>query len=504
MIKTTFSSLYKSSFLKSTSALTGAVVALMLVTGGGLTSNQAQAEPVFVEAPQISSFADLIEAVQPTVVSVVVKGRPTAARGQFRDPFRDPFFDMLPDDHPFKRFFDERRRRGGEPRGSERRPLRPLGQGSGFFISEDGYVVTNNHVIKGGSEYTVIMSDGEELKAELIGADQRTDVAVLKVNEKRKFTYVDFADDTKVRIGDWVIAIGNPMGLGGTVTTGVVSARGRDMGASSYNDFIQIDAAINPGNSGGPSFNLNGQVVGINTLIVSPNGGNIGLGFAVPASTAKPVIEQLIQSGKVERGWLGVQIQPVTKDVADSLGLEEAKGAIVAETVADGPAAKAGIKAGDIILSVNDKIIADSRDLARTVAGLPVGEDAHLTIWRDGASLDINVNIAVMSADAANQTEDETESSSSLEDYGLTVTPAEDGNGVVVTDVDPDSDAAEKGIRAGDIIRRVNNVRVNRSTDIVAAIAEATKAGRGAVLMQIETGGQNRFVAIPILTSSSE
>jgi len=480
--------------------LTAALVVAMMVGGVALPPKLLQAQPVFVEAPQISSFADLIDAVKPAVVSIVVRGRSTAARGQFRDPL----FDMLPDDHPLKRFFNERRRRAPDPRGSGRRPLRPMGQGSGFFISEDGYVVTNNHVIRGGSEYTVVLSDGEELQAKLIGADPRTDVAVLKVDATRKFTHVDFADDSKVRIGDWVVAIGNPMGLGGTVTAGVVSARGRDMGASSYNDFIQIDAAINPGNSGGPSFNLNGQVVGINTMIVSPNGGNIGLGFAVPASTAKPVIEQLIKNGKVERGWLGVQIQPVTKDVADSLGLEEAKGAIVADAMEDGPAAKSGIKSGDVILSVNDRPIADSRDLARTIAALPVGEEATLTIWRDGASLDVSVTIAAMSADANAQADNEPATSTSLDAYGLTVTSAEDGNGVVVTDVDPDSDAAEKGIRAGDIIRRVNNGRVTSGADITAAIDEAIKAGRGAVLVQVETGGQTRFVAIAILPTASE
>jgi len=482
------------------STTTSALVALMMVTGVALAPHGVQADPVFVEAPQISSFADLIDAVKPAVVSITVKGRGATMRQQFRDPM----FDMLPDDHPLKRFFNERRRRGVEPRGSERRPLRPMGQGSGFFISEDGYIVTNNHVVQGGSEYNVVMSDGEELQAKLVGTDPRTDVAVLKVDSTVKFTYVDFADDSKVRIGDWVVAIGNPMGLGGTVTAGVVSARGRDMGASSYNDFIQIDAAINPGNSGGPSFNLNGQVVGINTMIVSPNGGNIGLGFAVPASTAKPIIEQLIKSGKVERGWLGVQIQPVTKDVADSLGLEEAKGAIVAEALDDGPAQQAGIKSGDVILSVNDHIVADSRDLARTVAALPVGEEATFTIWRDGASMEISLTIAAMSAEAQAAAETEAETSSSLEDYGLTVTPAEDGNGVVVTDIDPDSDAAGKGVRVGDIIRRVNNVRVARASDIVAAIDEAAKAGRGAVLMQVETGGQNRFVAIAILSLEAE
>jgi len=481
-------------------ATASSLVALMMVSGMILAPHRAQADPVFVEAPQISSFADLIDAVKPAVVSITVKGRPSASRQQFRDPM----FDMLPDDHPLKRFFNERRRRGGEPRANERRPLRPMGQGSGFFISEDGYIVTNNHVVRGGSEYTIIMTDGEEYQAKLVGADSRTDVAVLKVDGDHKFTYVDFADDSKVRIGDWVVAIGNPMGLGGTVTAGVVSARGRDMGASSYNDFIQIDAAINPGNSGGPSFNLNGQVVGINTMILSPNGGNIGLGFAVPASTAKPVIEQLIKNGKVERGWLGVQIQPVTKDVADSLGLAEARGAIVAEATENGPAKKAGIQSGDVILSVNDQAVADPRELARTVAALPVGEEATVTLWREGASLDIRVTIAAMSAEAAAEADSQEESSGSLEDYGLTVTPAEDGNGVVVSDVDPDSDAAEKGIRVGDIIRRVNNMRVTRASDIVTAIEEAAKAGRGAILLQIETSGQNRFVAIPLLSQEAE
>jgi len=477
-----------------------AIVTLMMIGGVTLPLASVQADPVFVETPQIASFADLIDAVKPAVVSITVKGRPTAARQQFRDPM----FDMLPDDHPLKRFFNERRRRGGEPRNPDRRPLRPMGQGSGFFISADGYVATNNHVIQGGSEYTIIMSDGEEYQAKLIGSDPRTDVAVLKVDEKREFSYVDFADDSKVRIGDWVVAIGNPMGLGGTVTAGVVSARGRDMGASSYNDFIQIDAAINPGNSGGPSFNLNGQVVGINTMIVSPNGGNIGLGFAVPASTAKPVIEQLIKSGKVERGWLGVQIQPVTKDVADSLGLDEEKGALVAEAMVDSPAAKAGIKSGDVILSVNDHQVSDSRDLARTVASLPIGEEAVMSVWRDGAAIEVKVTIAAMSADQAAASDNQEETLSSLEDYGLTVTPAEDGKGVVVTDVDPDSDVAEKGIRAGDIIRRVNKEVVTRGSDIIAAIDKAAKDGRGAVLMQVETNGQNRFVAIPLITSEAE
>jgi len=479
----------------ATTLLSMAVGAGLMLSSSNLLVVPAQADPVFVQAsPHNVGFADLIDAVKPAVVSVLVKGQ----RQRARPSIEGPMFDMLPDDHPLKRFFNERQRRG-QPRADNLRPARPIGQGSGFFISEDGYIATNNHVVRGGSEFTVIMTDGKEYQATLVGSDSRTDVAVLKVEADQKFTYADFADDSTLRIGDWVVAIGNPLGLGGTVTVGVVSARGRDMGATAYDDFLQIDAAINPGNSGGPSFNMNGQVVGINTMIVSPTGGNIGLGFAVPASTARTVIDQLIKTGSVERGWIGVQIQPVSKELADSVGLAEAKGAIVAEAMDDGPAAHAGIKVGDVILSVNDHLVADSRDLARTIAMISPNEEAVLGVWRDGKKIDITITIAAMpDSIAGGGTEGEQAEPESLADYGLTVTPADDGNGAVVTNVDPDSDASDKGIRPGDIIRRVNNATVNNAADIVGAITEAQKAGRGAVLMQVETNGQNRFIAISI------
>ena len=324
----------------------------------------------------------------------------------------------------------------------------------------------------------------------------------LKVNDKRKFVYVDFADDSKVRVGDWVVAVGNPFGLGGTVTAGIVSARGRDIGAGVYDDFIQIDAAVNRGNSGGPTFNLNGQVVGINTAIFSPSGGNVGIAFAIPSSTAKQVVDQLIKKGSVERGWIGVQIQPVTKEIADSIGLKEAKGAMVADPL-DGPAAKAGVKAGDAIISVNGDEVADARDLARHIANITPGETATLGIWRDGKQTDIKVKIAAMPKDE-NKSDGkvipngESGSSETLDDYGLTVTPSEDGPGLVVTNIDPDSDAAEKGIRPGDVIMSVNNRQVKKVSEFVDAIKEAKKSGRTAVLLQVESNGQNRFVALPI------
>ncbi len=264
----------------------------------------------------------------------------------------------------------------------ERGP-RPVSQGSGFFISEDGYLVTNNHVVEGGSEFTVVMDDGAELDAKLIGTDPRTDLAVLKVDDSRKFTYVDFADDTKVRVGDWVVAVGNPFGLGGTVTAGIVSARGRDIGAGPYDDFIQIDAAVNRGNSGGPAFNLNGEVVGINTAIFSPSGGSVGIAFAIPSSTAKQVVGDLMKDGSVQRGFLGVQIQPVNADIAELLGLTGTKGALVSQAEAGSPANKAGIIAGDVITAVDGKEVASPKELSRLIGGMEPGKPVDITVWRE-------------------------------------------------------------------------------------------------------------------------
>ncbi|MGT2466398.1 S1C family serine protease [Mesorhizobium atlanticum] len=311
-----------------------------------------------------------MERVSPAVVSVKVKAKiqPTADNGS---DWGSEGMDNLPDNPQLRRFFKEFRGFGGQGGGQQfgMRPFnhrnhgngepRPVAQGSGFFISEDGYLVTNNHVVSEGSDFSVVTKDGKEFDAKLIGTDPRTDLAVLKVNGGgTKFTYVDFADDSKVRIGDWVVAVGNLFGLGGTVTAGIVSARGRDIGAGPYDDFIQIDAPVNRGNSGGPTFNLNGQVVGINTAIFSPSGGSVGIAFDIPASTAKQVVQDLMKSGSVQRGWLGVEIQPVTKDIAESLGLRSEKGALVSSAQDAGPGKKAGIAAGDVITQVDGKDVA--------------------------------------------------------------------------------------------------------------------------------------------------
>lgn len=501
-------------------ALSAALAGAFVATGpiGALSSANA-ADAVSVAAPAQAGFADLVEKVRPAVVSVRVKSDAKDTSNDSAQAFGGQGFDQLPDDHPLKRFFrdfgmgpngnmqrpdQDGNRKQQSKRGQTRQPhVRPVAQGSGFFISEDGYVVTNNHVVSSGDAYTVVLDNGTELDAKLIGTDSRTDLAVLKVNEpKQKFTYVAFGDDNKVRVGDWVVAVGNPFGLGGTVTSGIVSARGRDIGAGPYDDFIQIDAAVNKGNSGGPAFDLTGQVIGINTAIFSPSGGSVGIAFAIPASTAKQVVDQLIKSGTVQRGWIGVAIQPVSKEIAESIGLAEDKGAIVANPQDDAPAAKAGIVSGDVITAVNGEPVQDPRDLARKIAAIAPGQTADVTVWRKNAAKDIKVTVAVY-PDDQKQADDKSapakpDQAETLDSYGLTVTPSEDGKGLVITDVDPDSDAADRGIRSGDVIVSVNNQAVKNVKEINAAIAEATKTGRKAVLLQLTTNDQSRFVALPI------
>jgi serine protease Do len=467
------------------------------------------AEAVRVEAPQAPGFADVVERVSPAVVSVRVKAKIQPASGSGSDMFGQGF-DDLPDDHPMKRFFREFRGFGDrqDERRSERRPRRddgprPVAQGSGFFISEDGYVVTNNHVVEGGASFTIVNDNGDEFDAKLVGTDPRTDLAVLKVDpDGKKFTYVDFADDGKVRVGDWVVAVGNPFGLGGTVTAGIVSARGRDIGAGPYDDFLQIDAAVNRGNSGGPAFNLSGEVVGINTAIFSPSGGNVGIAFAIPASTAREVTQDLIRDGVVERGWIGVEIQPVTPEISESLGLAGEKGALVANAQDNGPAKKAGVVAGDVITAVDGKEVASPRELARIIAGISPGQAVDVTLWRDGKSETVKVNLGELPAEqqaAARSGGDEAPAQTDqLADLGLTIAPAEDGKGVVVTDVDPGSDAAERGIQAGDVITTVNSKPVSGGKDIESALKDAASAGRKAVLVQVVREQANRFVTLPV------
>ncbi|SDA96533.1 serine protease Do [Mesorhizobium qingshengii] len=462
------------------------------------------ADAVHVQTAQVPGFADLVERVSPAVVSVKVKGK--------IQPAADEGFDNLPNNPQLRRFFKEFRgfgdqggqfgmRRFGHRDHNNDRP-RPVAQGSGFFISEDGYLVTNNHVVSEGSAFTVVTNDGKELDAKVIGTDPRTDLAVLKVDGGGKFTYVDFADDSKVRIGDWVVAVGNPFGLGGTVTAGIVSARGRDIGAGPYDDFIQIDAPVNRGNSGGPTFNLNGQVVGINTAIFSPSGGSVGIAFDIPASTAKQVVEDLMKSGSVQRGWLGVEIQPITSDIAESLGLKSEKGALVSSAQDASPGKKAGIVAGDVITQVDGKDVASPKDLARMIGAYAPGKSVDVTLWRDGKNETVKVDLGTLPSSDKQASNKDTPAAPAkadmLANLGLTVTKSENGKGLVVTDVDPDSDGADRGIQPGDIITAVNSTEVNDTGDVNKAMADAVKSGRKAVLMQITRDDSNRFVAVPV------
>lgn len=493
--------------------LMAAVASLAIVgaVGFGAVGSYTQsvhAQPVNPEQQaQAPSFADIVEKVSPAVVSVRVKSDAEPASMGDADMFFDmPGMDQLPDDHPLKRFFKQfRDQQQPEQHGQKRHPhhLRPTAQGSGFFISKDGYLVTNNHVVEGGSAYTIVMDDGTELDAKLVGTDSRTDLAVLKVDDKRDFAYVDFADDANVRVGDWVVAVGNPFGLGGTVTAGIVSARGRDIGAGPYDDFIQIDAAVNRGNSGGPTFNLGGEVVGVNTAIFSPSGGSVGIGFAIPSSIAKTVVKDLIDDGSVERGWLGIQIQPVTDEIAESLGLDEGKGALVAEPQDGSPAKAAGVKAGDVVIAVDGEKIESPKELARMIGGFEPDKSVELTIWRDGKSEDVDVKLGTMPkaeqmASAEPDQDQQSESGSTLSDFGMTVTEAEDGNGLLVTDVDSGSDAEENGIQPGDVIHSVNSEQVSSAKDVTDAVKKASDSGRKAVLFQITRDDTNRFVALPI------
>ncbi|WP_427025915.1 Do family serine endopeptidase [Aureimonas ureilytica] len=490
-----------------TAAALAAGVAGLAFSGGVMTT----VDPSYAQAVQVAptaqntGFADVVEKVSPAVVSVRVKEKIVDASDRDGNLQGSPF-ENLPEGHPLRRFFEFGNPNGPATPGQRtprRAPREGMAQGSGFFISDDGYVVTNNHVVEGGTTYTVVMNDGTEYQAKLVGADKRTDLALLKVDAPNtKFTYVNWADDSKVRVGDWVVAVGNPFGLGGSVTSGIVSARGRDIGAGPYDDFIQIDAPVNRGNSGGPAFNMQGQVIGINTAIFSPSGGSVGIGFAIPASTAQSVIQSLRESGNVQRGWLGVQIAPVTKDIAEALGLGSTNGAIVTLPDNETPATKAGIRTGDVITAVNGDTVSSPRELARKVAEFKPGASIDVTVWRDNAAQQIKVQLGNLASldEASNQGSNSNVpvNPSSLRGYGLTLTPSDDGQGVVVTDVDPDSEAATRGVSAGDTIVAVNGTQVKSQREVEAAIKSASTSGRKAALFQLRNGDQNRFVALPI------
>ena len=392
--------------------------------------------------------------------------------------------------------------------------------GSGFIIDPAGYIVTNNHVIEGADEITVTLHDGTSLKAKLIGHDERTDVALLKVESDTPLPAVPFADSDTARVGDWVLAIGNPFGLGGSVTAGIVSARGRDIRQGPYDDFIQTDAAINRGNSGGPLFNMDGQVIGINTAIYSPSGGSIGIGFSIPANMARQVVAQLRDFGHAKRGWLGVQIQQVTPDIADGLGLHPARGAMVASVTDDGPAAKAKIHGGDVILKFNGSDVKEMRSLPRAVAETEIGKLVPVVVWRGGKEVTLQASIAELpedvqkaSATPAPATRKPSDAAVAVSGLGMKVAPISaelrskysigaDQKGVVVTDITANGPAAARGLKAGDVVVEVQQESVSSPQDVQDRVERYRKMNRKTVLMLVQNSDGLRWVPIALTSDN--
>ncbi|WP_018389901.1 Do family serine endopeptidase [Ancylobacter sp. FA202] len=468
----------------------------------------AQAQLTTNQPAGTFSFADIVEKVSPAVVSVKVKKAEDKVASNDEEGMGGQ--NVPPQIERFMRRFgfgpggpggpDMGPRRGPGPRGGV------VGQGSGFFISADGFAVTNNHVIDGASEVDLTTTDGKSYTAKVIGTDPRTDVALLKVDGKSDFPWVKLAAKAP-RVGDWVVAVGNPFGLGGTVTAGIVSARGRDIGSGPYDDFIQIDAPINRGNSGGPTFGLDGEVIGVNTAIVSPSGGNVGIAFAIPSETVSEVIEALRSGGEVARGYVGVQIQPVSDEVAEALELKSAEGALIAQVQPGTPGEKAGLKPGDVVTQIDGETVKDSREMSREIARKKPGTVVKLSVLRDGKSMTIPVTLEqlptdVASADKAKANQGE-EDGKGIPRLGLSLAPAKGvagaGDiGVVVTEVDPSGPGAERGIKEGDVILDVGGKPVMTPADVRDGLATARKDNRKAVLMRIKSEQGTRFVAISL------
>jgi serine protease Do len=459
-----------------------------------------------------SSFADLAEKVKPAVVNITSE----KAAARIAGGAEAPDLPMIPKDSPFREFYERffGRDFGVEPRQFGRQAPRPapiVGAGSGFLIDSGGYVVTNHHVVADAERLKVTLEGGEAFDAKLIGSDPRTDLALLKIDAGRELPHLEFGDSDKVRPGDWVLAVGNPFGLGGSVTAGIVSARGRDLPGGQLVDFLQIDAPINPGNSGGPAFDAGGKVIGVNSAIYTPNGGNVGIGFAIPSNIARDVIAALRSDGRVERGWLGVQIQPVTPELAEGFGLGKPRGALVATVEENGPAARGGLKPGDVVLAWGGTEVAQSRDLARLVAATPAGQKVHVKLWRSGKETSALVMTGQMkdqTAEASNQEDRDVPAGSHVvPGTGLAVTDLtvprrerlgvpDDVTGAVVAGVEPGSPAERSGIRPGDVIRRVGDTPVASADALVSAVAKERNGGRTAVAMMVVRGNDERFVAL--------
>lgn len=487
-----------------------ALPALVMAGAGGvalvppaLAQSQTQAQ---TQAQVLPNVADLADKLLPAVVEISVESK---AAGPSM-----PDMPQLPDDSPFKDFFDDffKKRQGEE--GDGQRTVNSMG--SGFIIDASGVVVTNNHVVEGAESIEIRLQDGTTLKAELKGRDPKTDLAVLLVKPEKPLPTVSFGDSDGLRIGEWVMAIGNPFGLGGSVSLGIVSARNRDINAGPYDDFIQTDAAINKGNSGGPLFNMNGQVVGINTAIFSPTGGSVGIGFSVPANTARGVVDQLWKYGETRRGWLGVKVQSVTDEIAESIGLGKARGALVADVTEGSPGKAAGVEPGDVIVEFNGKAITEMKELPRAVAETEIGKEVTLKALRKGKEVELKVAIGrledgekLMTEQEANKVPDAPATTTLL---GMTVSSMSDElrskygidekvSGAVVTEVAAEGAAADNGITAGDVIMEAGGKPVAGAAEVSDALAEAEKAGRSFVLVLVSKGGkvgETRFIALKV------
>ncbi len=494
-------------------------IAALLAVGTLLPGRHADAAPpadTLIDHPATThdmpaSFADVIAAVKPAVVNISASKRlETGPLGN--TPGLGPNVPGSPFDELFRRFFDDNGEGarqlppGAVPRNA---PLRQA-SGSGFIIDPDGWVVTNNHVVDGAEEVTITLDDGRRFDAHLEGTDPRTDLALLRIETDETLPYVRFGESDATRVGDWVLAIGNPFGLGGTATVGIVSARGRDIQSGPYDDYLQIDAPINMGNSGGPLFDLSGRVIGVNTAIFSPNGGSVGIGFAIPSSQATPVIAQLRDAGYVERGWLGVQIQSIDSDLAEGLGLDSEKGALVAEVVPESPAERAGVRTGDVIMALDGKTLEDVKDLTRGVGDARPDQNVELEVWRNGKRKSIDVTIGrlddgetVATARHPKNIEPDTRA------LGLSLTELtpelrqrqgiEDGvDGLLVVAVEPGSPASQRDIRPGDVVLMVGQQPTKDLDTLEKEVESATRDGRSKVVLQVARGANRGFVAVPV------
>ncbi len=472
--------------------------------------NAASADENLIQTAAPSfGFADLVEMVQPAVVSIqvtsqVVSETAYAPGSRYNYNEQNESWGGKPDSQQHE--FNQPRLHDDEEESGEQYRSQPFWQpgvpheeqtseGSGFIISADGYVVTNHHVIEDGTVIQVTLADGRTVVAELVGSDEKTDLALLRIEVEEVLPFVAFSDE-EPRVGDWVVAVGNPFGLGNSVSTGIISAQDRDIGSGPYDDYIQIDAPINRGNSGGPAFNLEGEVIGVNTAIYSPTGGNVGIGFAIPATMAEGIIEDLRADGEVTRGWLGVHIQAVTSDIAESLDLEGAEGALVAQVADESPANSGGIRVGDLILQVNDAAIDDPKALARVIAGVDPGTEIEMTIFRDGALETVDVTIGELPGTTQEASlQPEVQESASLADLGMTLATVA-GAGVLVEAIEEDGPASEIGLRVGDRILEVGGEQVGSPSDVEQRLEAMRESGRNSILLLVSDGARQRFVAL--------